>query len=401
MTLRYNPCVAVLASVALLLSTGCSDPEPASETASVTDSAGVTIATLPVRAGASPVSLTASNAVLSIGGASAPEDEQLTFVNGAVINDGSLVLSANGERVVRAYSLEGELLWETGGDGDGPGEFRALGRAFGYRGDSIAVWDFRLNRMSILDSQGNYGRSFTPGESQVVNAATSPVGVLGDGSFVFTAQQFSFGGEGLNRSPMTVLVYDSVGESPMTLVEEPGVERFMRRGSQGVLFPPLIFGRTTHVTSAGNSIAIGTNDRFDVRVYRAGDLARVFRSSVAPTPPSEEIVARARADYLENEGFSMLSEEQNREMVEAMPVPDAMPAHGGLLFDAEGRLWIERYDVDSRAPDMWDVFDGTDRVMSVALPPDSRLGAANDSHAVIVVRDDLGVETVLVLRLPD
>ena len=43
--------------------------------------------------------------------------------------------------------------------GDGPGEFRALGEIFQYRGDSIAVVDPRLRRILLLDGEGAIARA--------------------------------------------------------------------------------------------------------------------------------------------------------------------------------------------------------------------------------------------------
>ena len=60
---------------------------------------------------------------------------------------------------LRKYSIKGKFLGEVGREGSGPGEFRAPFKIF-VQGESVFVWDMRLRRLSVFDTDLTYRRSY-------------------------------------------------------------------------------------------------------------------------------------------------------------------------------------------------------------------------------------------------
>src|SRR5690606_37189528 len=92
--------------------------------------------------------------------------------------DGRIVVANGSGSDVRFYSADGLHLVTSGRAGDGPGEFRAPMKLSLLPGDSVAVFDLRAGRVSILDPQGAFVRDMpvpTPDGSRA-----RVVGTLGD-----------------------------------------------------------------------------------------------------------------------------------------------------------------------------------------------------------------------------
>jgi hypothetical protein len=61
---------------------------------------------------------------------------------------------------VLVYDQRGRFIRTLGRRGSGPGEFQSAGFAVTGPADSLAVWDYRLSRLTILTSDGVVARSF-------------------------------------------------------------------------------------------------------------------------------------------------------------------------------------------------------------------------------------------------
>lgn len=100
-------------------------------------------------------------------------------VDATVLDDGTIVVGNSGNTEVLLFSSSGSHPRSFGRSGNGPGEFSALDGVFSHIGDSIAVSDGFLRRLSIFDSDGNLGR--TVNLAQLADFP-SVVGLLGDRS---------------------------------------------------------------------------------------------------------------------------------------------------------------------------------------------------------------------------
>ena len=92
--------------------------------------------------------------ILDIGG-------DVDSVSGPVrLGDGRLAIANAGSHEVRVYDAAGAQLHASGRAGDGPGEYRMLAGIWRGPGDSLLVSDFMARRVSVLDRDAKFARSF-------------------------------------------------------------------------------------------------------------------------------------------------------------------------------------------------------------------------------------------------
>jgi hypothetical protein len=90
-------------------------------------------------------------------------DERYQFIrvtSGWRRSDGSIVVLDVGRPGLVFFDSAGTYLHERGRRGEGPGEMQRVAVAWPYRGDSIAMYDYVLRRVSIFDGDGTFARSF-------------------------------------------------------------------------------------------------------------------------------------------------------------------------------------------------------------------------------------------------
>lgn len=78
-----------------------------------------------------------------------------------MLGDGRIVVANSGTAELRVFNGSGTHLATWGGEGEGPGEFSWLRAIEPWPGDSIIAWYGPRRDISIFDTYGNYGRSFT------------------------------------------------------------------------------------------------------------------------------------------------------------------------------------------------------------------------------------------------
>ena len=177
----------VAAAVVTLAAMACQQDEqsPTEFASLVRDSAGIQIvenaeppegSRLPWQIGPEPT--------MSIGVLEGAEPYMLLHVTHAArLPDGRIVVANGGTSEVRVFDASGTHLLTWGGSGEGPGEFMGLYHAGPWPGDSIVAWFTSGRRISIFDSDGNYGR--TVGLRRSRNAMwmpPSPIAVRADGT---------------------------------------------------------------------------------------------------------------------------------------------------------------------------------------------------------------------------
>lgn len=140
----------------------------------------------------------------------------------------------------------------------------------------------------------------------------------------------------------------------------------------------LPMGTSIQLAASGSTVAVTTQDRFEVRRYRpTGQLVQVVRVRVEP---------------------ELVDLERNR----AAGLPGGtLPAVGRIRVDTDERIWVEAYipPYDDRIPRWW-IFDRDGAAVATAsFPPgfDPRRLAAD--HVLGIRADSLGVQYVDRLRL--
>ncbi|MFV1988672.1 MAG: 6-bladed beta-propeller [Gemmatimonadota bacterium] len=397
---RRPPGVAAASPLAVaLFIAGCAGPTTTPPGASFTarDSAGVQIAE---NSGEPPITLTVDGPPrLDIGVAEGDPMLQLSRVVGAVFTGaGELVIANAGTSELRFFDASGSFVRTIGRQGEGPGEFTALGSIF-VRGDSLVAYDRRTLRFTIFDREGELVGTTPPGDTFV--------GLLGDGTLIsygVTTRGMPDPGS-VTRSSGILLRHPPDGSQPDTIVRFAMNDRYVHTEIPG--FSERMFGRTTELVFGDDGVLIADNDRYELREVRVnGSVARLTRWDRPNRPvTSVEVDAyleRAAARYGDDPRAEMFGQ-----TLRDQPPPAMMPAFGrsGLIRTARpavfrsaaGNLWVLEYVAFPDDPETWQVFDQEGRLRgAVVLPHGVEITSVGAGGLVAVRRDDLDVEHVLV-----
>ena len=89
-----------------------------------------------------------------------------------------------------------------------------------------------------------------------------------------------------------------------------------------------------------------------------------------------------------------------RSRFEAMTFPTRLPAHGRILVDATGHLWVQRYRASGAEPDLWTVFDPDGRVLETVEVPDGLfLFEVGEDYVLGSTADELDIRYVVAYPL--
>ena len=94
--------------------------------------------------------------LLRIGMLDGPDEYLFGNISGAIrLEDGSVVVADEQSRVVRMFDADGTHIWTSGREGEGPGDYRGLWLLRGCPGAAVTVYDWRLKRITELESDGS------------------------------------------------------------------------------------------------------------------------------------------------------------------------------------------------------------------------------------------------------
>jgi len=98
----------------------------------------------------------ADEPLLRIGMLDGPVEYLFGNVSGAIrLEDGSVVVADEQSRHIRMFDAAGGDAWTSGREGEGPGEYRGLWLLRGCPGAAVTVYDWRIKRITELDSDGS------------------------------------------------------------------------------------------------------------------------------------------------------------------------------------------------------------------------------------------------------
>ena len=353
------------------------------------DSAGVTIITqVPgarVRLG---------RAVLQLDGSEGGREPFFRLSgDGITAHSGGLVV-VNAGTELRFYSPTGALLKAAGGRGSGPGEFQIVSWLQRIPGDSIAVYDGRLRRVSVWTRAGERGRETlvpggmgprTPGALMTMPAL--PAGALPDGRLLFTSSVSYFPlASGIGRArgwllrgaataaerdtiaPIAVIDYGPFGDGGATPPTQVAFMRMLRRS----------------VTNDGFAVTDG-------EAYRIEQFDAVGRrTSIRVQRNLQPVRAQDRAAL------------QAKQAGQPDPVfPTSFPAYSNLFRDTAGRLWAELFAAPNAASKSWDVFDAKGNLLAtVDVPASVQLVTGDNTHVYGIHTDELDVQTIQAFEVP-
>ncbi len=335
--------------------------------------------------------------VLTIGqGFRASREYQFDWIGGAIrLPDGG-ILVADGGSMLRAYRETGGYIATWGREGEGPGEFRLLGGLDMLGGDSVVVWDRRLQRLTVFDATGRVGREVTVREAPELILR----GTIGHDrlvfervvAFEFDAPEFEeilngrSGGEEYQRQRGAVELWDATGNRVAVVGPYPHTEyHFPSRTVR--FFGPVRFFRKM-ITGVWDSFVIaGPNDTYELRGHGTdGALERIIRWNRAP------IVA----DDSHRQAFA----DENPGRDQDAPMASHLPMFDWVVGDALGYLWVRDYDMPGEELVRWTVFDSAGAIVTRLRTSDRlRVWEIGQDYILASQTDDLGIHSVVVLSL--
>lgn len=323
-------------------------------------------------------------------------------------SDGTVAVanSSNGE--IRFFNADGSFLRTVGSTGGGPGEFRgasALRALTGVAGDTLIAWDIYGQLVSVFAPDGGFVRSFgLNGPAQQHFFA----GSYGDGSLLLFVIEYP-ADEPIERMPegivprkVTVHRYGVDHQLISSIREIPNTDAFQARwGPFGMIFVDPPFGRRTSISAGSTSTYVSTGHSDEVTVHnQAGELERVIRRTLDPTPVTSEMADEDRARRLREESSELEEMDVDprvRRMIHDLPCPEFLPPYGITLVDSEGYLWMEEFQVTRGKPADWSVFDPQGVWLGrVTLPTGLEVFEIGSDYILGRAKDELEVERIVV-----
>ena len=398
-----------------LLAAACGGAGEGGRAAVTRDSAGISIVENTASAWTAGQEWKVDSMILDIGG-------DVDSVSGPVrLGDGRLAIGNAGTHEVRVYDESGAQVHASGRAGDGPGEYRMLAGIWRGPGDSLLVSDFLARRVSVLDRDAKFARSFSLGGNtgglMPVGGRIEfavPQGWLADGSVVGVTMGFTMNQakQGPYRDTVSALRYGPDGAVRDTIARFPGAETeqmTMSMGGQSFSAPmPVPLGRQSVTAAEGDRFYLARNDAWEIEVRGLdGKLVRLIRVKADSRPLTPDLIAahrKAQLDQIEAmpamRSMPPAFKTQLTARIEQARYPAALPFVSSLLVDSEGRLWAQEVAPPGIETATYAVFDESGQLLGrVTMPEDFRVASITADAVYGVGKDADDVEHVRAYRL--
>jgi hypothetical protein len=308
------------------------------------DSAGIRIVSYPLAALSPPTWSVESKPLLTLGGAAAFEPTEFTSIVAILrMDDGVLAIADGGSRQVRLFGPDGKFLRTLGGPGEGPTEFRRL-RALGRRADTLYAFDAdRGPRLFSVD--GKSFRAVTLSARLPGYRLIDPIGVFGDGSFLFGTsplqpQRFAPG----IRPDSTALAWLDSRAAHATLVGTfPKQEVY---DYPNVANGTVAFGATFRVVIFPSRFCTGWSRTYEIRCYAPqGRLQLIVRRQTNPIV----VTPAHRAAWVANFRDAVRRAPKQGPAFDVdgwlaqLQFASTFPAFAQLLAAETGDIWVREY----------------------------------------------------------
>ena len=409
---RHSIALVAPAVLAVFLALACADSGPDSDPsrAQIRDSADIRIvenqtppeaSRLDWRIGPEPT--------VSIGEMDGEEPYLLSGAgDGTRLSDGRIVVVNRSTNELRVFDARGTHVATWGGTGEGPGEFTELGSVHRWPADSIAAWTAARLGISVLASDGSFGRTFRmAGDGRESHGRPlwiffTPVSVTRDGS-VLTLLAFP------NVDTLVVELRDGEGRTTANFGTHPSWEPHRVTLDGRNSSHRKIFGREPVHGIWGDRIVIGSTAHYELKAFRAdASLERIVRRAHVPRAPTPADIA-AYIDQSVPQSRPGMSDadlenlqRDSRRRLESVPVAEHFPVFTSIMSDALDHLWVEEYEFpgEERAGSLWTVFDPKGRVLGFVETPEGLwIWEIGEDYILGRADDELGVESVQVWPL--
>jgi hypothetical protein len=342
----------------------------------------------------------AARAEVEVGGVAGDTARDFAGVRAAArFADGRFVVADGGSAQLRLFDPKGAHLRTLGGRGGGEAQFAALGAVF-VRGDTIVAWDDRRQRLVRFLADGTFRGSVRAALPDTTRLGR-PAGVFADGALLLvvpTPVDLVLVESPVLRVPATLArLGATAAESVASMGSDEIVVRRSARSVSAMMRP---FGLNGRVAVTGDGFVVGEGDAHAFRRYASsGRLETIFRRpgarvALLPADTAREHALRSGA------ALTVREREAIDNVWRTVPFPDSLPAHGEIVPDPSGAVWVRDIVRPGGDASRYQVYgaDGT-WLGPVELPPRCTLLWVG-TDAVLVRRvDENEVEHVAVHRL--
>jgi len=260
-------------------------------------------------------------------------------------------------------------------------------------GDSIAVLDYRLGRLTVLDPSGDLARIVL---LQETSGRVIQLRSIYDSAFVslgFSLESIP-NEPGSYRVPYQILYLSPSGRIIDTVAVIRGFEGYQNAAGSA----SIPFGKDGHIATRGQDLIIGTSDMLGFERY---DETLTHVQSVR-APRFELQLSPQEIDSTRQSMFVDGLPPEIMDLLEGVEIPASKPAYSKLLIDQGGFVWAAEYYArggPEGAVD-WNVFAPNGEWLgSVETPARFNVFEVGPDYLLGVKRDEMGVEHVQILRL--
>lgn len=299
---------------------------------------------------------------------------------------------------IRLFDVSGSHLRSFGGSGDGPNEFRGIGRLHRFPGDSVLAFDFGLSRSLVVPLEEGDARAI----SAIVDGVRAPVlEVLASGSLL------SYRSIPIDPSSVSGPIWDTTA---VVVVDRSGADwREIRRVPDGPA--P---GTPTEIL-APHSVSVGhpegfywvRTDRYEIHAFDSlGVLRSLIRRPVEPaalTAGDQREYASATLSRLREEGRDEAARRLEQTFLES-DYAATRPLFWTGFVDGDRRLWLSHWPWPARfaPPGKWSVFSSEGRWLGdVRVPDGVMIHDARGDTILAVWRDEYDVPYLRLYRLSE
>lgn len=346
----------------------------------------------------------ANEPMMQIGMFDGPPEYIFGEVTGAMrLEDGSVVVADEQAYEVRRYDAEGNHVWTSGQEGEGPGEFGGVRLLRNCPGAQITVFDWHLDRITELDTDGNvagvrsigmeganpYGRPACGSEGELIFTPWPDLRPLLENLDVGENFRWTMS-LSLQQPDTTVALYSGI----------PGTERTFYGG--GTM--PRIWGRTLVFAVAPAGVWFGSADDYELQqVNWTGRVRRIARWE----GPNLDVTRGHVGRYLDAR-LARYSDAEEREHFERSRwpdiregLPDRFPAYDALLSMPDGSVWVTTHSWLAPARELHLLDSSGNWVRRLTIPADAVLMDAGLDWVLLLQQDESDAPTVALYRLTE
>ena len=325
----------------------------------VRDSAGIRIVMNPALTAAKETFVFHSTPIYDVGGLEDDPAREFKsnqgYLRGVFLSDGTLAVTD--ESRMQFFDSKAKRLGILGTEGGGPEDFNYLIGICRTRGDTIVVYDSHNSRNAVISPTRKVVRTFPA----AANGGITFSSCFDDGTIVLAHSEF-------DRAIST------------------RTTRYVRARLDGTIVNPLsslVPVRFDLVTNAEDAIATAGQ-----RFYHAlPDASQVTAYNVMGKPVlmiryADKAEKITDADAMDRTGYALPAGDGTPteaqvaaakvaaiERWKSRPHAEYWPTHGQIHVDDQGRLWVNQYQKNLKAPDVWVAFAADGQMIGELVLP--------------------------------